>query len=250
MKVACDEAPSVRPPPGLEAPVRSKVVGKQLWAKRPSSSSSTTAGNVTTEEPSPEEIAPAYVAAEATGAALGEGAEQCPACGATISGLPNKVLTEVMFEAVLEQASLSHLVVNFELLPGKPSGEAKISLVSRMAAEQCALHFRGCQWDPSGAPVIVSLDIEECPENGDWELEMAAACTAGAEGLRLDASAEAFAFSDFSMSSEAPEFVPGGSKTMTRAINSDTSTEVGESEVEDEQESHQHVKGVGLTHDP
>lgn len=234
-------------PPGLGKAGAARGRGSHAGAGRAKaySSCSTSAASVTTEEPPSEESRRC-----SAGGLLEEEAEEphepWPAYSATISGLPNKLLTEAMFEAVLEQASLSHLVLGFTLRAGKPCGEAKVSLISRMALEHCAQHFQGCQWDPSGAQVMVAVDIQECQENAEWEL-MAAAYSGGEGGLGGAAAAEALAFGaqPTAMSCEAPVFVPsaglgaedeaGGAQPAKPAalITSDTSTEVGESEAED-----------------
>jgi hypothetical protein len=160
-----------------------------------------------------------------------------------------------MFEAVLEQASLSHLVESFSLHPSPPGkkqasshGHAKVSFISMFGAESCAQHFSGCNW---GVKVAVSLDIKECPPNDDWE-PATAAFFASDTDLGLEDPAKAFVLeAPSALSSEAPIFVPSAitiqsqaassseveAKTMTRAISSDTSTEVGESDQEGEQDT-------------
>ncbi|CAK0808340.1 unnamed protein product [Prorocentrum cordatum] len=178
--------------------------------------------------------------------------ELWPACFATISGLPNELLTDVMFEAILEQAGLSTLVVGFGLRPGRPCGEATVCLTDRMALERCAQHFQGCQWDPSGAQVAVATDVQGCQER---ELAVAAACAGGGCAFGLAAAAEAPACGSWpsALSCEAPAFVPlagcgaraassGEAKGIevrkpAALVTSDTSTEVGESEAEDEHDS-------------
>lgn len=246
------------PPPGLAKPA-ARGGGVRAGRAKAYSSCSTSAASVTTEEPPPEEAAHG---ARAAARGLVEEAEelhqQWPSYSATISGLPNKLLTETMFEAVLEQASLSHLVLGFTLRTGRPCGEARVSLVGPAALEHCARHFQGCQWDPSGAQVAVAVDIQECQEGADWELQelAAAAAYAGGEGgFGGAAAAEALALfgaQSTAMSCEAPVFVPsagfaaeaasagepGGAEAGKPAapVTSDTSTEVGESEAEDEQD--------------
>jgi len=240
-------------PPGLEK-AAARGGGARAGRTKAYSSCSTSAASVTTEEPPLEESAAGAVAAACL---LSEEVEvhqeQWSAYTATISGLPNKLLTDAMFEAVLEQASLSHLVLGFTLHPGKPCGEARVSLIGRMALEHCAQHFQGCQWDPSGTPVTVAVEIQECQEDAEWELAVAAACAGGACSLGGAAAAEALALGaqpPMAMSSEAPVFVPSaglsaeaapaGEAEEARAgkpaapVTSDTSTEVGDSEGEDE----------------
>lgn len=232
-------------PPGLEKPAARG--GGARTRPKAYSCVSTSASSVTTEEPRGRGLSEETLSEEGFH-------EQLPAYSATISGLPNKLLTEAMFEAILEQASLSHLVLGFTLRAGKPCGEATVSLVGRAALEHCARHFQGCQWDPNGATVEVAVDIQESQDDADWELAVAAAY-AGGEGGFGGAAAEAIALfgaQPTALSCEALVFVPaaslgveaasadeaGGAEAAKPAapVTSDTSTEVGESEAEDEQD--------------
>lgn len=85
-------------------------------------------------------------------------------CQVAITGLPNKILSEPMMEAVLQQAGLDSAVVGFTMKSGKPCGEATVTFSCPIAAERCATHFTGCQWDQSGREVqtrIVDLTSKD-----------------------------------------------------------------------------------------
>jgi len=88
-------------------------------------------------------------------------------------GLPNEILNDDMFPAVLQQAQLKGSYTGFSLTPGteKPWGEAVINLVSHSCAEWCAYHFHGCSWMADGTEVSAQL-LQ--PENFDHEVALEA----------------------------------------------------------------------------
>jgi len=179
-------------------------------------------------------------------------------------GLPNDLLTDVMFEAVLQQAGLQSAVVTFTTKTGERCGTATVTFSSLAAAERCAKHFHGCKWGTSVEAVSARIEMEEGSCNGypttqasslnfDW-------CAMAITGM----SAQAPAFESElksrhtdavkGLSAAAPIFVPGGAQPRAEgasrkgvsatveklAVSSDTSTEVGESELEEDKE------GVGV----
>jgi len=86
-----------------------------------------------------------------------EGAKSEPVCCVTITGLPNKLLNEIMMEAIIQQAGFDREVKGFSLKSGKPCGKVTISFSCEMMAERCASHFTGCQWDSSGTEVTTEI---------------------------------------------------------------------------------------------
>jgi hypothetical protein len=99
-----------------------------------------------------------------------------------VSGLANALLTEKMFEAVLQQASLLHFVLGFDLHPGEPCGEATLKLRSSEHAHWCVKHFRGCQWAMSGEKVNACLEPagkKACssPKHVGWRLKLNSSAT-------------------------------------------------------------------------
>lgn len=203
-----------------------------------------------------------------------------PTFQVALRGLPNKILSEPMMEAVLQQAGLEGVLL-FSTEAGKPCGEALVSFTSREAAEKCAAHFHGCQWDPSGREVTAEVILPEGEEPlqddgtcGAAEYIMEA-CAAGSE-CEWAAAMEAFCYLQAAawtgaeeaawgptLSAEAPCFVPFGpaagaaaapaaargsgkersgagaaaAREKRQGLASDVSTEVGESEAEDEGET-------------
>jgi len=86
-----------------------------------------------------------------------EGTKSEPVCCVTITGLPNKLLNEIMMEAIIQQAGFDREVKGFSLKSGKPCGKVTISFSCEMMAERCASHFTGCQWDSSGTEVTTEI---------------------------------------------------------------------------------------------
>jgi hypothetical protein len=130
-------------------------------------------------------------------------------------GLPNKILCETMMKAVLQQAQVNDALLSLSTCTGQPCGEAHIIFSSRCAAELCVKHFHGRQWDSSGTTVCARI---------------ATTRVAAAMGPE-------FEISGATLSAKAPTFVPASMKLVEmHSIGSDASTEVGESEAEDEKE--------------
>jgi len=80
-----------------------------------------------------------------------------PVCRVIVTGMPNKLLTDLMMEAVLQQAGLDSCVTSFTAKPGKPVGEATINFSNHMAAEQCMSHFTDCLWGQAQKGVTAKL---------------------------------------------------------------------------------------------
>jgi hypothetical protein len=74
-----------------------------------------------------------------------------------VIGLPNAMLSDVMFETVLHQARLDEQYASFTTSLGAQFGEAVISLYNACAAEQCVHHFQGRQWGPKGNTICARL---------------------------------------------------------------------------------------------
>lgn len=161
-----------------------------------------------------------------------------------ITGLPGKLLSEAMLEAVFQQAGLD-CHVGFSVGGAKSSKESvTIRFSSMLDARRCVVHFQGCQWDKSGAAVAT----EVIPPADDPKLF--AANTKNEEGQKgMSADAAVFqpgaGFNGFS--AQAPAFVPSepcpsgdlkepaaelelGEERRCSKPGSDTSTQAGESE--------------------
>jgi hypothetical protein len=183
-----------------------------------------------------------------------------------ISGMPNKLLTETMMEAILQQACCDSNVIDLTLRTGKPTGTAVVTFSSYEIVERCLTHFQGRQWDPSGTRVGVNINLQPAPGTGHRHKDSAAQGYAAASSGRLPAKAQTSnsysAKPAFGLSSETPAFIPdvvvptkgtglakdepevtvtGAGKVGFRkagiTISSDNSTEVGDSEAEDEQDT-------------
>jgi len=176
-----------------------------------------------------------------------------------IRGLPAKLLSEAMLEAVLQQAGLDDEHNGFTVRGGKNTGEVLVKLSSMFAAQRCVLHFDGCQWDKSGAAVTTEIIP---PANANAHKLVSGEKLSRSEKKKKSAKAGAMspaapefqpsAFTGFS--AEAPAFVPSflanaqvqadSSASSQKArpstksgLSSDTSTEVGESEDDEKSNS-------------
>eukprot|EP00928_Gymnodinium_smaydae_P023198 TRINITY_DN19234_c0_g2_i1.p1 TRINITY_DN19234_c0_g2~~TRINITY_DN19234_c0_g2_i1.p1 ORF type:complete len:414 (-),score=110.68 TRINITY_DN19234_c0_g2_i1:406-1566(-) len=238
---AVEPPPGLAPPPGFEAAAASSdSSGSQCLSPPP---------GLAGESTSQDSIGSVNAAAAAQPT---EGALQV-----TISGLPNDILSEAMFEAVLQQAGLDGVIVSFTTSKGKSWGKAVVVVSDAFTAEWCANHFRGRRWNSSGTEVIARIS----PVAGAKAPEKTAAPGfVGSSGLSAQAAefqpknsqetstkAAGARGAAGTLSAEAPTFVPGallanGASAATRkhrqggAATSDTSTEVGDSELDDEKE--------------
>jgi hypothetical protein len=176
-------------------------------------------------------------------------------------GLPNEILSDMMFRAVLQQAQLNGSYSSFTTSPGKnlPWGEAVIDLVSDSAAQWCCYHFHGRSWMADGTEVIATLLtpssfeqdaaleplaqfdetwLESLAMESAWFQSACAMESLAMEGLSFDSLAYSSSCAAAGgLSAEAPVFVPG-MKSMgvdnSLANNSDVSTVDGESESDED----------------
>jgi len=174
-----------------------------------------------------------------------------------IKGLPAKLLSEAMLEAVLQQAGLDGHHVGFNMKGGKNTGEVIVKFSSMFSAQRCVLHFEGCQWDKSGTAVTTEIlppsddTTKMAAEEKSSRMQKQKKKTATAVATEFQPST---AFSGFS--AEAPVFVPSSSANLQvqadsstaasqkvsrsgskNGMSSDTSTEVGESEDDEKSNS-------------
>jgi len=119
-----------------------------------------------------------------------EGSQVC------ISGLPNEVLTPAMLPAVLQQAGLKGVVLDWRSVPGEGSatGKAILKLAHPYAVKHCIAHFSGCEWVTG-----IKVEVSTVPS------------TAGSS--MKHASARPFA----SRCTGMPQQLPGDRQTMTDA---------------------------------
>jgi len=76
-------------------------------------------------------------------------------------GLPNELLSEPAFQAVLEQAQLEGFYSGVTLSQGKLWGEAVIDLTDEFAVGWCVQHFHGRSWAADGTPVSACILARE-----------------------------------------------------------------------------------------
>eukprot|EP00428_Durinskia_dybowskii_P034778 CAMPEP_0170277660 /NCGR_PEP_ID=MMETSP0116_2-20130129/38823_1 /TAXON_ID=400756 /ORGANISM="Durinskia baltica, Strain CSIRO CS-38" /LENGTH=431 /DNA_ID=CAMNT_0010528949 /DNA_START=56 /DNA_END=1346 /DNA_ORIENTATION=+ len=85
-------------------------------------------------------------------------------CEVHLSGLPGKLLSPVMVEAILHQAALFDDVVVGYSITKKPRAGVTVSLSCELAAQRCPAHFRGCQWGESPESLVAEIVMLETPE--------------------------------------------------------------------------------------
>lgn len=140
-----------------------------------------------------------------------------PASGITvqITSLPNHLLSDAMMNATLEQAKLDKFVLRIVTKPGVHRGDALLTFTTMDAGIRCSRHFHGRRWDASGVMVNAWLLPEKAPKK----------------------SRPTKPKPSFTLSAEAPVFVPGAwaapcketPATETPTTGSDVSTEDGDS---------------------
>jgi hypothetical protein len=208
---------------------------------------------------------------ESTKPELAEDVNEEPEWQVIIRGIPVKLQTEVMLEAVFQQARLNYL--SFEVQPGGQPIKVVVRFADLFRAQCCVMHFQGCVWDKSGETVFAAIvppashsmfqPTTMCPRPLPDKVQSKSnaflSTTAAMQFQSHEACFEPFSpkaddstttsrTSTTGLSAEAPAFVPNSlltevfPKKGTRArkptvkgisAGSDTSTEVGSSE-EDE----------------
>jgi len=151
-----------------------------------------------------------------------------------ITGLPSKLMSQAMLEAMLQQAGLDGMFSNLTVHAGRPYGQVHVNFASAIPAQRCVNHFQGCQWDKSGPAVCAQIVPPAVPlpklqsiakKQGKPNVDV--------KQITLSANAPSFEPSWVALSAEAPEFVPAAfaeaGKTSLIAC-SDTSTDMGDSE--------------------
>lgn len=84
-----------------------------------------------------------------------------------VSGLPNKLLSDMMLDALFEQSGISEQVRGFKASRGKNSdeGQVLISLDTASTALWCACHFQGRNWGTAAVTAeVVSMPQLDEPE--------------------------------------------------------------------------------------
>jgi hypothetical protein len=118
-----------------------------------------------------------------------------------IDGLPARLLTKPMMLAMLENVVSKEDIVNIDVTAGK--SRAVVDVNSPLAASKLVEHCHGCKWNNNGPPIrawLHNVVIQECFK-------------------------------------EAPAYVHLGAKDRKFATNSDASTNVSDSELEEHERS-------------
>lgn len=86
-----------------------------------------------------------------------------------VSGLPNQLLSDMMFGAILEQSGITEQVLGFKASKGRTpdDGQVLISLDSQYTAEWCACHFQGRNWGSAS----VTAEVVSAPQFDEPEYD-------------------------------------------------------------------------------
>jgi len=145
------EPPPGLPPPGLSASARKKAIRKLAEAEITAPPGLETI----VEDDDSESTADGTSQPSSIGAAESVIDSEMPQV--RVAGLPNELLADLMFQAVLQQGHLKGLYTGFTTRRGDRCGEATINFVDESAAEWCVHHFNGCCWAADGRPVEAHL---------------------------------------------------------------------------------------------
>jgi hypothetical protein len=74
-----------------------------------------------------------------------------------IKGLPPNLLTNVMISTIMEQAGLDTTVISIDTKTCARQGVASITFASECAAGACVEHCNGRNWNPMGPPVVAHI---------------------------------------------------------------------------------------------
>jgi len=170
-----------------------------------------------------------------------------------VLGLPNRLLSDAMLEAMTEQAGVDSMVLGFRTFPGQSTGEAFVTFDNSFAASRFAAHVQGVRWGP-GTKVVVRVVAPKTPAPSKLRQQPAGTPAKKAGELRahLKKDAPAYIHVSSQLSAAAPAFVPlvayveRSAETPVRVAaaagaaefaclsqaGSDVSTEIGESEAE------------------
>jgi len=213
------------PPPGLEQAPSDPSKEEDLSSPPGLSGAATAAFSAPAPPPGLEQ--PPAFADEASSATTS-------VCSVRVSGIPNKLLTEPMMEAILEQAGLEYAVVDFTTKTGRPCGEVTVGFSCELAAQRCISHFQQCQWDQSGKQVSAELIESKAaawPFEADLPMfdaaaqevdfaafrQMLEADVAGVFSSEASSHSSADASTSTGLSAEAPVWVPGNSLSAEAA---------------------------------
>lgn len=147
--------PGIAPPPGLRPPGLSASACKKAIRKLEAELFAPPGLETIAEDDDSESTA------DGTSPTISDGAAESIIDSETpqvrVVGLPNELLSDLMFQAVLQQAHLKGLHTGFLTRHGDRCGEAVINFVDESAAEWCVQHFHGRRWAADGRPVEAHL---------------------------------------------------------------------------------------------
>lgn len=146
------EPPPGLPPPGLTASARKKAIKKLAEAEL-----TAPPGLETIAEDDDAESTAADGTSPPSSVGAAESVMDSEMPRVRLTGLPNELLSDLIFQAVLQQGHLKGVYTSFTTRRGDRCGEATVNFLTESAAEWCVHHFHGCCWAADGTPVEALL---------------------------------------------------------------------------------------------
>lgn len=160
----------------------------------------------------------------------------------SINGVPDKLLSPMMVDAMFEQIGLDAPAVNVTIRRCKPYGGISASFANARDAHRCVKHFQGRTWDSAGTPVQAEI-VPVLPTT----VPILLGTSRGQERYNRKQLAPKLAASSLSadapvflFSASSPAFVPVSElksnvwASEKRLAESDTSTDLAESGSDDD----------------
>lgn len=159
-------------------------------------------------------------------AAQAKAAEK-PAHQVLVHGLPSTLLSDLMFNAILQQSGISESVRCFKAssYDSGSHGQVLISLESADAAHQCQYHFQGRTWGSAEVSAEI-LPSYEAQQEDVWESIVNSVVSTA-------------------LLPDAPEFVPLESKQASCNVSARSWLEEATAELQKQSHEHRHLSSYG-----
>jgi hypothetical protein len=154
-----------------------------------------------------------------------------------VSGLPERLMTEPMLLAMVENAISKQDVVNIDVKTAYSQGRAMIECGSHEAASRLVAHCDGRNWNANGAPVTAWMHKEEATSyQAKTTMEPERPGSYAVKGM---ANTQALFNSFTHLPKESPAYVHllSDTKEVHARPNSEASTNVSDSELDESERS-------------
>jgi len=173
-----------------------------------------------------------------------------------VSGLPSELRNDTMVQVIIDQAGLHLDVLRFTIhkgsvRKGKPTGEVMLTISSELGVQRCLYHFEGCCWGGQAKLVNANPSIDACEEFmqdlGDLDEALLRQMEAREDLERGDdlanhetfgsAALETWSYEEQVAANAALPSLPAFVSSKERCPTSDASTELSESDGDDQTSS-------------